>query len=190
MSKGPILYLFAGPNGAGKTTYARSFLRNEAHCRHFLNADYLAQGLSPLAPERVAVEAGKLLLRKMGECVARKDSFAIESTLSGSTLARRLRQAQSAGYRLRLFYFWLPDAAMAKARVKLRVLKGGHNIPAVDIERRFGRSLENLRSVYRPLVDEWNILDGTASPARLIASGDPRRVDVFDEALYARIIKL
>jgi predicted ABC-type ATPase len=78
---------------------------------------------------------------------------------------------------------------MSKARVRMRVAKGGHNIPVADIERRFSRSLDNLRSLYISLVDNWDILDGTHSPARLIASGDSKRVDIFDETLYARIIK-
>lgn len=62
MSK-PTIYLIAGCNGAGKTTFAREFLLKEAGCANFLNADYLALGLSPLSPEAAAIKAGRAPLR-------------------------------------------------------------------------------------------------------------------------------
>jgi predicted ABC-type ATPase len=50
--------IIAGPNGAGKTTFAREFLSREAGCPDFINADLIAQGLSPFAPEQAAIAAG------------------------------------------------------------------------------------------------------------------------------------
>lgn len=49
------IVILAGPNGAGKTTFARSFLPAEANCLHFINADLIAAGLSPFAPESAAI---------------------------------------------------------------------------------------------------------------------------------------
>ena len=65
------IYILAGPNGAGKTTFAREFLTREAECPVFINADLIAAGLSPFAPERAAVRAGRIMLDLMKEC-ARK----------------------------------------------------------------------------------------------------------------------
>ena len=59
------IFIIAGPNGAGKTTFAREFLPDEAGCLHFVNADLIAAGLSPFAPEAAAFQAGRLMLRKL-----------------------------------------------------------------------------------------------------------------------------
>jgi len=56
------IIIIAGPNGAGKTTFARSFLPQEAQCPRFINADLIAAGLSPFAPEAAALKAGRVML--------------------------------------------------------------------------------------------------------------------------------
>lgn len=56
------ILIIAGPNGAGKTTFAREFLPNEAKCSLFINADLIAAGLSPFAPELKALQAGRIML--------------------------------------------------------------------------------------------------------------------------------
>lgn len=61
------IVIIVGPNGAGKTTFAREFLPNEAGCPIFVNADLIAAGLSPFAPERVAIKAGRLMLEAIAE---------------------------------------------------------------------------------------------------------------------------
>jgi len=68
----PRVIIIAGPNGAGKTTFARAFLPHEAHCPRFINADLIAAGLSPFAPEAVAIRAGRLMLQEMAACVLRE----------------------------------------------------------------------------------------------------------------------
>ena len=75
--------IIAGPNGAGKTTFAREFLVKEADCPNFVNADLIATGLSPFTPEQAAVKAGRLMLEEIRGYVARMESFASETTLSG-----------------------------------------------------------------------------------------------------------
>ncbi len=79
----PRILIIAGPNGAGKTTFARTFLTHEADCPVFVNADLIAAGLSPFAPEAAAVRAGRLMLSEIALHVGRGDSFAFETTLSG-----------------------------------------------------------------------------------------------------------
>ncbi|BEP40190.1 hypothetical protein GmRootV15_07790 [Variovorax sp. V15] len=59
----PKIVIIAGPNGAGKTTFARAFLPQEAQLSRFINADLIAAGLSPFAPEAEAIKAGRLMLR-------------------------------------------------------------------------------------------------------------------------------
>jgi len=61
----PSLYVIAGPNGAGKTTFAREFLPNYADCKNFINADLIAEGVSPFSPETVAFRAGRLMIQEL-----------------------------------------------------------------------------------------------------------------------------
>jgi predicted ABC-type ATPase len=165
----PTIYLIAGCNGAGKTTFAKEFLLKEVNCTNFLNADYLALGLSPLSPELAAMKAGRLLMAEFRDLVRRKETFALESTLSGKTYILLFRQARKFGYEIELHYLWLSDPAQAIARVRQRVRLGGHDVPAADIRRRFKRGLEHLLKDYLLLATRWVVWDGRDLPAKRIA---------------------
>ena len=171
-SSKPTIYLIAGCNGAGKTTFAKEFLLKEAKCPNFLNADYLALGLSPLSPDAAAMKAGRLLLAEFKSLVARKETFALESTLSGLTYLRLLRQAKQRGFRIYLHYLWLPTPAVAIARVRERVKKGGHNVRVADIRRRFRRGLLHLVHDYAPLADRWAVWNNLKSSPELRADSN------------------
>jgi len=71
----PICWIIAGPNGAGKTTFALEYLPQVAGCTHFINADLIAAGLSPLAPELELLAASRLFLREIEERVAVHDDY-------------------------------------------------------------------------------------------------------------------
>ena len=165
----PTIYLIAGCNGAGKTTFAREFLPKEVKCLRFLNADELARGLSPLKPSAGAVRAARLLLTQVDECLRRRETFALESTLSGKTYIRLFRRARKLGYEIELHYLWLSSPAQAIARVRQRVQQGGHHVPAADIRRRFKRSLAHLPDDYLPLATRWAVWDSRSLPAKRLA---------------------
>lgn len=169
----PQILIFAGPNGAGKSTFAQEFLPIEARCLRWLNADLIAKGLSPFAPEEAAVAAGKLLLRQIEECVSRKESFAFETTLSGSGWARAIPRWRQLGYFVRLYFLRLPHSEFAVGRVRQRVLEGGHAIPESTIERRFHAGWSHFETLYKPLVDWWCLFDGSSPAPRLLEERSP-----------------
>jgi predicted ABC-type ATPase len=156
----PTIYLIAGCNGAGKTTFAQEFLPHEAKCLRFYNADEIARGLSPLDPSAGAIKAGRLLLSEVRESIARHETFALESALSGKTYAHIFGRALSLGYDLELHYLWLSSAEQAVARVRRRVRMGGHYVPAADIRRR------------------WAIWDNRGLPAKRLATSATDDVNV------------
>ncbi|MBI1178692.1 AAA family ATPase [bacterium] len=166
----PTIYVIAGCNGAGKTTFAREFLPKEVKCLRFLNADEIARGLSPLDPRAAAVKAARLLLTEFRSCVANRQTFAIESTLSGKTYVGLFGGARQRGFRIELHYLWLSSPSQAAARVRQRVRKGGHDVPAADIHRRFKRSLNHLVDCYLPLADSWAVWDNRTPQSRVLAS--------------------
>lgn len=164
--------IIAGPNGAGKTTFAEEYLPNEGCCPEFVNADLIAAGLSPFHPERVAVTAGRLMLKRIDELVSAGESFALETTLASKLYLRLIPKWQAEGYVVQLFFLCLPNSETAKSRVKQRIALGGHAIPEVDIIRRFERGLRNLRNDYRKVVDQWFLYDGSTMPPTLLESGE------------------
>lgn len=149
----PTCWIIAGPNGAGKTTFALEYLPRVANCTYFINADLIAAGLSPFAPERELLAASRLFLQEIEERIADRDSFAFETTLAGRTYLRLVEQLRRDGWRVELIYLALPSVEMSKQRVAERVAHGGHNIPALDIERRFPRSLRHLLDDFSHRVD-------------------------------------
>ena len=149
------IVIIAGPNGAGKTTFAREFLTGEAHCPIFINADLIAAGLSPFAPELAAIKAGRLMLESVHEHISKGDSFAIETTLSGLGYAHAIPGWRQQGYHVKLMFLQLPDVETAIFRVAERVKQGGHNITEAVIRRRFTAGLKNFEQKYKPLVDVW-----------------------------------
>ena len=149
----PVCWIIAGPNGAGKTTFALEYLPQVAGNTHFINADLIAAGLSPLAPERKSLAASRIFLREIEQRIAARENFAFETTLSGRTYLRLVERLQADGWRVELIYMALPSVEMSKMRVAERVAHGGHNIPATDIERRFPRSLRHLLDDFSHRVD-------------------------------------
>ncbi len=166
------IIIIAGPNGAGKTTFARSFLPQEAQCPRFINADLIAAGLSPFAPEQAAIKAGRLMLLEMDECARKGESFAFETTLAGLTYVGRIRQWREQGYHVSLFFLRLPDAETAIARVAERVLQGGHPIPEDVIFRRFEAGLHHFEHAYKAVVDAWAEFDNVGEEPTLLKWGE------------------
>ena len=165
----PTIYLIGGCNGAGKTTFAKEFLPKEVKCLRFLNADEIARGLSPFDPSVAAVRAARLLLTQVDECLRNRETFALESTLSGKTYIRLFQRARKLGYEIELHYLWLSSPAQAVARVRQRVQQGGHHVPAADIRRRFKRSILHLVDDYLPLATRWAVWDSRSLPAKRLA---------------------
>ena len=152
-------YIIAGPNGAGITTFANEFLPVEAECLNFINADLIAQGLSPFRPNKVAVEAGRLMIQHINDCVKRNEPFAFETTLSGKGYIKKIKDWKAKQYEIIIYYLKVPSVEFAIERVKLRVAQGGHNVPEQDIIRRFGRSWINFQQIYKSLADSWIVFD-------------------------------
>lgn len=169
---GKRIVIIAGPNGSGKTTFAEQFLPREAGCPDFINADLIARGLLPFAPERVAIQAGKIMLGQMARRVRRGESFAFETTLSGRNYVRHIPRWKSVGYHVKLIFLSLPSADVAVARVKARVKQGGHNVPEAVIRRRFDAGLRLFETIYRDLVDSWVLYDNSGLAPRRLAAGE------------------
>ena len=182
------LYIIGGPNGAGKTTASYSVLPKILECREFVNADEIARGLSPFNPESVAIEAGRLMLRRIAELLRRNESFSIETTLATRSYFRLIEQAHRQGYDVTLLYFWLRTPEQAIERVAERVSKGGHNIPSNVIRRRYQEGIDNLFRIYMPIVDTWVLVNNSMTPRSIVATGGRnQQTEINDEVEFKNI---
>jgi len=168
------ILIVAGPNGAGKTTFACEYLPQEAGCPIFINADLIAEGLSPFAPELVAIRSGRLMLQMIRDHATRGDSFAFETTLAGRNYARAIPRWQGDGYSVTLFYLSLPTVDLAISRVAERVRQGGHHVPDDVVRRRYFAGRENLETLYKPIVDEWILYDNSGPQPLVLDRGRKR----------------
>ena len=182
------LYIIGGCNGAGKTTSSYSVLPEVLSVKEFVNADEIARGLSPFNPEEMAIEAGRLMLRRINELLLKGWDFAIEMTLATRSYAQLIERARSLGYTIHLIYFWLNDIELAEERVANRVRLGGHNIPGEVIRRRYCLGLHNLFNIFIPIVDKWMIVDNSDLSQEIVAEGSVDKVTVIrDNIKYLKI---
>jgi len=167
----PNLYIIAGCNGAGKTTASYTILPEILNCKEFVNADNIAAGISPLNPESVAIEAGRIMLNRVAILMDEHVDFALETTLSTRSYVSLVKKAQQMGYVVTLLYFWLASPEMAFERVAKRVSEGGHDIPIDVIQRRYYRGIENLLNLYVPICDNWIVTSNVNVPSQVVARG-------------------
>jgi predicted ABC-type ATPase len=186
----PNLYIIAGPNGAGKTTASFNLLPDVLHCPNFVNADEIARGLSPFAPETVAFQAGRIMLQRIEELLPQRVDFAIETTLATRSYAQLVHRAHALGYKVHLIFFFLENEEQAIARVAQRVSNGGHDIPEHDIRRRFKRGIYNLINLYMPICDNVHVYNNAHGDAILVAkySRSNGEIQIYEQEMWNQLL--
>jgi predicted ABC-type ATPase len=185
----PNLYIIGGCNGAGKTTASFTILPDVLKCYEFVNADSIAAGLSPLNPESVAFEAGRIMLNRIKQLVKDGKDFAFETTLATRSYVGLIKEAKLKGYKITLLYFWLSSPEIAISRVAKRVSQGGHNIPVDVIVRRYHRGLYNLVNLYQNLCDIWMVSDNAELNPKIVANGVDGKNSIIDKESWQTILE-
>ncbi len=187
--KSKNVYIIAGSNGSGKTTFAKTFLPEYAKCIRFINADLIAAGLSPFLPQQVAIKSGKLVLEQIKEYAEAGIDFCFETTMSGTTYLKYFKMLKEKGYKIHIFFLWIPSAQLAMIRIKDRVAQGGHDVPVKDIKRRFERSLNKFFTEYRLLTDKWILFDNAEATPKIIAKKSNAHIDIINADKFKKITK-
>jgi predicted ABC-type ATPase len=162
------------------------------NCKEFVNSDEIAKGLSPFnaSDMAVAVEASRIMYKRIRELIEIKQNFALETTLASRSIARLVEDAQEKGYRVTLLFFWLNTPDLAVERVKNRVAAGGHNVNETTIRRRYRSGILNLFDLYMPICDFWMITDNSLSPMEVIAKGSKNgEREIYNDIIYNKLKK-
>ena len=182
------LYIIAGCNGAGKTTASFTILPEILNCKEFVNADEIAKGLSPFQPEKVSIEAGRIMLERINDLLNSQANFAFETTLATKSYRSKIFLAKEKGYNFTLLFFWLRNADLAIERVRTRVIEGGHHIETEVIRRRYINGIKNLFEIYLPIADEIMIFDNSEGKHDLIAEKTiESEIEVLNEVKFNQL---
>ena len=185
----PSLYIIGGCNGSGKTTVALNLLPNLLGIFEYVNADAIASGLSPLQPETMAIQAGRLMLTRLKSLANSNVDFAFETTLAARTFVPFLKECIAKGYTINLIYFWLSSPKLAIERVARRVASGGHFIPENTVVRRYEGGRRNLFSLYMPLCNSWIIYDNSRPILKLVAErGTSTALIIYEQEIWQQIV--
>ena len=182
----PEIYMIAGCNGAGKTTAAYTLLPEVFKTIEFVNADEIARGLSPFNIEGVAFKAGRIMLERINQLIKEQKSFAFETTLAGLSYLKLINDAKAVGYGVTFFFVYLENVELAKNRVAIRVSKGGHNIPADVIERRYVKGINNLCK-YTTISNDWYIYNNSRKAYELIAKNISGQTKILNFKLFSKL---
>ncbi|MCM8535463.1 MAG: zeta toxin family protein [Lentisphaeraceae bacterium] len=150
------LYIVAGANGSGKTTFSKSLKKRLGI--NFINADEIAKDQDPNNTTGGELKAGREFFRQIQHEIQNKNSFIIESTLSGKYLLRLIEQVKVNGYSVEIIYIFLENPTVCIERIKERVLNGGHHVPDPAVIRRFYRSKTNFWQLYKTLANKWFLI--------------------------------
>jgi predicted ABC-type ATPase len=177
----PSLIVVAGPNGSGKTTLTK-WNRERFQSMGVLDPDAIVRSNTPAsgAIGMSSIDAGRTALQMATEWMQKRQSFVVETTLSGNTYIRMMREAKTHGYEVELLFVGTSSVEINMRRIQARVTKGGHDIPIEDQLRRYPRSMRNLQ-VALNITDEAILYDNSTSEGFvLLASKDPNGVRLFE----------
>ncbi|MEM6646559.1 MAG: zeta toxin family protein [Bacteroidota bacterium] len=184
----PEMLIVAGPNGAGKSTLAYEYV--EEYDWPYVSADLIAAGLRPDDPAAARIQAGRLFFKQLHELAEARQSFIVETTLSGKGFLRVIRRLRDQEYRVSIAFVFVGHPDLCIQRVAVRVQRGGHDVPQPDIIRRFYRSKANFWTHYRNEVDEWYVYRNSSEAGmKMIALGKREAVQILDDAGFASFMR-
>ena len=162
----PKLMVVIGANGAGKTTWGRHH-RDRLPLK-FYNADVIAEGLGDANSTELQARARALVNAEIAERLRLGESFGFESTWSGKSRPAIVRDASQHGYESHAVFLGTAHPALNIARVRRRVLEGGHHVRETEIVRRWTVAFENLRAMW-DVFDRVHVIESTMDTVRLVA---------------------
>jgi predicted ABC-type ATPase len=174
------MVVVAGPAGSGKS---RHFPVDSFGSDGF-NVDLraaLSSGSSHGIPRAVRLRAQEECEAFVMDHIARRESFAVETTLRSAVAIEQARQALRAGFEARMIFVCAGHADEGVVRVRLRGLSGGHAAPEDEVREIYARSLSNLIAAVN-VFDRIELYDNSARGAA------PRFIGEILERRHAPVV--
>ena len=176
-------YLIAGPNGSGKSTLANELLLEDKHLKS-LNADDIAR------EKNVSViQSGRELIKLLNNVFENRQSFVLETTLSGTFHNNIIARAKNNGYSVVFIYVFLSSLEQNLARIRQRVALGGHDVPYNIVRRRYTKSILNFQSVCSQS-DNWMLYYNGDKFFNMIARGGFDGCEIIDQEKYKNFMQI
>jgi predicted ABC-type ATPase len=158
----PKLLIISGPNGSGKTSVTSKILKHTwiEGCE-YINPDEIARNMFGdwNSPEAI-LKAARYATEQRESCIANGRSLIFETVLSASDKVTFIEKAKAADYFIRLFFISTDNPQINAARVALRVMNGGHDVPIPKIISRYFKSIVNCATL-APIVDRLYVYDNS-----------------------------
>jgi predicted ABC-type ATPase len=167
----PSFWIVAGPNGSGKSTfYDRADIEGFGRSIWIINPDLLTGQICEqenLHREEANKAALDRIWNWLRASIRVHHTIGVETVLSTPKYRRLVKLAKSFGFEIRLLYVTLETAELNIERVRLRVAKGGHDVPEEKIRSRRQRSFKQLPWFLKS-ADLALIFDNSSSKPKLI----------------------
>ncbi len=148
-----IYTIIGGVNGVGKSSLSGVLSAENTDLGIIIDTDKIT---AELGGDRI--KGGKLAIELIDDCLEKGVNFTQETTLSGVRTLKTIRKARERNYFIRLYYVGVNSSDESVKRIKNRVEKGGHDIPAADVQRRFAKRFNDLAAIL-PYCSEVRFFD-------------------------------
>jgi predicted ABC-type ATPase len=175
----PKLFVIAGPNSAGKSTlHKQKTVAELLKDLPVVNPDNIAFQIDPERrdTEAVQLQAGQTALRERQANLAARKSHIVETTLSGHSEIKFMRQAAKTGFEVNLVFVGVREPGLSRRRVSERIMDGGHSVPPDAIERRYPRSMANLAKALE-IADTAKVFDNSGRHYVLLLDRDRKQIN-------------
>lgn len=148
-----IYTIISGVNGVGKSSFTGVLIGESTDLGVIIDTDKIT---AELGGDKL--KGGKAAIEKINSSIEKGINFTQETTLSDAKTIRTIKQAREHNYYIRLYYIGVNSAQESIKRISNRVEKGGHDIPAEDVLRRYNKRFEDLIAVL-PYCNEVRLYD-------------------------------
>ena len=148
-----VYSIIGGVNGSGKSSLRGTLVAQRNDMGVIVDTDAIT---ASCGGDKIL--GGKKAIKIINACLEKGCNLTQETTLSGKMIEKTISRAKEKGYYIKLYYVAVGTVEESLARIKNRVAKGGHNIPAEDVIRRYNKRFVDLSRIL-PLCDEAQFYD-------------------------------
>lgn len=167
----PTLWMIAGPNGSGKSSlYSKTEIEAFDQSIWIINPDLLTErirDIEKLSRDEANLEAVIRIEAWLDASIRAHQTIGVETVLSTEKYRRLVLAAKRKQFEFRFIYVVLASPDLNVERVRLRVKKGGHDVPEAKIRERWFKSIRQLPWFLEQADRAWLFDNSGAAPRQI-----------------------